>query len=382
MRLLLIRGGATALAGVALLGGANAQAEERAGARVDVYVDELIQVVSPAVDGGFGIGSSVQVAGGYTVDVVSGATRTHTVDVVSSATTFSERRHQVNLSTTVSRHGDRSVTVAWALSSESDYTSNVGSVGFSKEILQRMATVGGTYRLGHDRFGTATGESIEGRAINQNLELGWAHILGRTTKGSITLEGDHSICAEALGCQSSAYRYVPVVDLAVDDQGASHSLMSLRERHPKTRLRGAGALRLSQALGGDFAVHASYRYYADTWQVRGHTSSLALAKSLMDEQLVMRVDARGGWQSPASFFRDTYESAALLPEYRSADSELAGVTSAMVRARAEWTWFSLGPLLEFGPNARVSRLWYRYHELQEMPERNAWIVGGGLSGSL
>ncbi len=381
MRLLLTRGGATVLAGVALLSGASSLAEERAAARVDVYVDDLIQVVSPAVEGSVGVGNGVQMAGSYTVDVVSGATRTQTVDVISSATTFSEQRHQVNLSATASRHADRSITAAWFLSSESDYTSNVGSVGFSKEILQRMATLGGIYRLGYDRFGTATGESIEGWAINQGLKLSWTQILGRRTKGSVRLEGDYSVCAKTLGCQSSAYRYVPVVDLAVDDQGESHSLLSLRERHPKTRLRGAGSLRLSQALGADFAVHMGYRYYSDTWQVRGHTGSMAIAKSLLDEQLVMRIDARGGWQSPASFFRDTYESGARLPKYRSADSELAGVTSAMLRTRAEWTWFSVGSMLEFGPNARVSRLWYRYHELQEMPERNAWIFGGGLSGS-
>jgi len=371
---------AAALIAAALLSGAASLAEERAGVRVDVYTDEWIQVVSPAIEGGFGVGAGVQVNGGYSVDVLSGATRTQTVDVVSSATTFSERRHQASLSATASRHADRSATVGYTLSAEPDYVSNVGSVGFSKEILERMATVGGTYRLGRDRFGTATGEAVEGSAINQSLELGWSHILSRRTKGSLTLAGDYSACAESLGCQSSAYRFVPVLDL-----GAPQSLLSLRERHPETRLRGAGALRLSQALSTELALHASYRYYADSWEVRGHTASLAAARTLLDERLMVRLDARGGWQRPASFYRDNYaidgELSEQLPDYRSADPELAGVTSAMARGRVSWTWFSLGPLMEFGPNVRVARLWYRYHELEELPERDAWMIGGGASGS-
>jgi hypothetical protein len=381
LRLLLTRGVVTALAGAALLGGAKSLAEERAATRVDVYVDEMIQVVSPAVEGSFDIGSNVRMTGTYSVDVVSGATRTQTVDVVSSATTFSERRHQVNLSATENRHADRSITAAWTLSSESDYTSNTGSVGFTKDILQRMGTVSGIYRLGRDRFGMATGESIEGSATNQALKLGWSHILGRRTKGSVTLEGDYSFCAEALGCQSSPYRYVPVVDIAMDGQGTTHSLMSLRERHPNTRLRCAGSLHLSRALGSDLAVHANYRYYADTWQVQGHTSSMTLAKSLLEERVVLRASARGGWQSPASFYRDNYVEDTLLPEYRSADSELAGVTSAMLRGRMERNWSTVGQLLNFSLSLRVARFWYRYHELTELPERRAWLVGGGANAS-
>ncbi len=356
--------------------GAGPLAVEHVGARVDFYVDESIQVVSPTVEGQLDLSPKVGVTGRYSVDVLSGATRTQAVDMISSATTFNERRHQGNLSSTIQHPNDRTTRLAYTLSYEPDYLSNLVSVGFSKELFERMSTMRGAYRLGYDSFGTTAEEAINGWAFNQGADLSWSQILSRRNQGTISLTGDYIRCAESLGCQSSAYRYVPVVDM-----GETMAVMSLRERHPAMRLRGAGALRFSQALAPDLALHASYRYYADTWMVHGHTGNLAVAKSLLEEQVVLRASTRGGWQSRASFYRDDYVENARLPEYRSADSELAGVTSAMVRGQLERNWSAVGPLLNFGLSLRVARFWYRYHELAELPARWAWLVGGGANGS-
>ncbi len=362
-----------------LLLGAPTRGEPNVSSRVDVYVDDWIQVVSPAVSGRVVLGPSAGLTGTYAVDVLSGATRTQ-VDLVSSATTFDERRHQGDLALTLRRGEEQSLTASHTVSAESDYLSSTTRLAGSTELLTRMVVLSAAYRLGFDRFGTSSDESITGRATNHGLELDWTQILGRRTRGSVALAADASLCDEALGCQSSPYRYVPVFEL--DEQQV---VMSLRERHPSTRYRGAGALRLSQALWPGSALHLGWRGYTDTWQVRGHTLGLGLAQGALQERLVVRLDVRGGQQSSASFYRDSYqvdETEALLPEYRSADPELAALRSGLVRGRVEWTWLAVGPLRELGLSARVARLGYRYGELTELPERDAWIIGGGLNGTL
>lgn len=364
---------AAALAAGLLMGGTS-RGEDRASTRVDVYMDDWIQVISPSLSGGFRLGEKLTVDGGYAVDVLSGATPTLDVDVVSSATTFQERRHQGDLSLTAAPDPSWSATATYTGSYEDDYRSSVGGLAASVDLLDRMATLGASYHLGRDRFGTTSGEAIEGAALTHGVKLGWTHILGRSTKGSLSLAGDYSLCEESLGCHSSPYRYVVVDDY---DLG----VLNLREKHPETRLRGAAALRLSQALGMAAAVHVGYRYYHDTWAIQGHTGNLTLARSLLEERLVLRADGRASWQSPASFYRDRYEGSALVPDYRSADPEMAGQTNAMLRGRAEWTWFGAGPFLELSVDGRVARLWYRYQDLETLPERDAWLLGGGLNGS-
>jgi len=364
---------------IPLLLAAPASAEERAGARVDVYTDNWIQVVSPAVQVGADIGSEWKVDASYAVDILSGATRALAADVVSSATTFSERRHQFDATAAYARHAEGELRASYAHSQEPDYVSDVGILSARREVLERMATLSGTARVNYDRFGTSTGESIEGHGVTYGTDLGWTHILGRTTRGGLTLAADYSDCAETLGCHASAYRFV-----SLDDVDTGASLMGLRERHPDTRLRGAVGGRLSQAIGGAVAVHAGYRFFNDTWQVRGHTAELAGATGLLEERLVLRLDGRASTQSAASFYLDDYQSDgadAVVPDYRSADPEMAGVNGFMAKGRAEWTFQALGPFRELSFNGRVARLWYRYHELTEIPERDAWVIGGGAGGT-
>jgi hypothetical protein len=348
--------------------------EDSASSRVDIYVDDWIEVVSPSVTGAIILGETSRMDMGYAVDIISGATPTLDVDLVSSATTFEEVRHQGDLSVTTAPDPAWSATATYSGSFEDDYRSNVGGLSANIDLFDRMATLGASYSVGFDRFGTTSGEAIEGAALTNSAKFSWTHILGPNTKGTVSLASDYSACEESLGCHSNPYRYVLVDYYA--------GMFSMREKHPETRLRGATAVRLSRAIGMHTAIHTGYRYYRDNWEIEGHTTNLTLARSLAEERFVVRADGRASWQSPASFYRDLYEGGELqVPDYRSADPELAGQSNLMLKGRAEWTWFGVGPLLKLSIDGRVARLWYRYEELESLPERDAWVIGGGVNGS-
>lgn len=353
-----------------LVGTAHAQDEapSTAGGRVDVFTDGAIVVVAPALRTSVRRGTGPRVDAGAMVNFVSGATPTLSVDAVSSATTFSDVRTGLDLA--ISKTSDRNVTVSgsYVASLESDYIAHGPGITVAGELLQRMATLSGGYRLRFDSAAMHSGEPVHGASVTHEVDVRWVQILGRTTRLSVLLTGGYLGCAESLGCNASPYRYA-----AVTEPGESH--FALRERHPGQRARLAAAVRLSQALGSVAALHAGYRLYVDTWQVQAHTADLTFALGLFGERLLLRPEARFTWQGPASFWRATYEGA---PAWVTGDRELGELWNLMVGGSAELAFFAVGPLLRLAPTVRVSHTWYRYPHHAAVPARDAWIVGGGL----
>lgn len=357
---------------ILLLLASVAWAEEQpssAGGRVDVYADGAIVVVAPGTRVSVQVDPKTRVDAGHLVNFVSGATPVLAVDSVSSATDFREVRHGLDLA--VSRTTDQRVTVtgSYVASLESDYTAHGPGVSVSAEILQRMATVTAGWRMRVDNNSVSTGEPISEASLTNELDLRWVQILGRTTRLTGLLNGAVLVCGEQLGCNASPYRYVP----AVHDRDV---LYTLRERHPTRRIRGAAALRLSQALGSVAALHVGYRYYADTWGVQAHTADLSVAIALFGERLILRPKGRFTWQTAASFWSEGLGQA--VPEFRTADRELSGLWNVSVGATAELAFFTVGRARRLAPTLRVQHTWYRYPDYAALPSRNAWLIGGGL----
>lgn len=370
---------AWALALGASLVGQPAVAQDRleAATRVDVYADEWITVVSPATRVVGRPTESVEVEMRYSADVVSGATHAYTVDAVTSATLFSEERHQVVAS------GALEVAPTWWLgasytgSLEPDAVAHVPGLSMSGEVLDRMVRIRGSYRLELADLGLVTDEQFSQRSATHILEAQWTHILDARTVLALLVSGDLAVCDELTGCHSSPYRYVPVV---VDGGTPGTTQVAVRERHPDARLRGAAAARISHHIGDGWAAHGGYRFYGDSWEVIGHTFDAALAKELLGGDLLLRLDGRVTWHSAAAFFRPTYATAATsarIPAYRTGDREMSGLVDGTVGLRAEWALGQLGPLSQLRISGRVARLWYRYPRFEALPERNAWLIGGG-----
>jgi hypothetical protein len=359
------------LTGLVLLTALTARAQDRAGARVDVYDDGEVRAIVPATR------VSVKreewsLAGGYAADVVSGATAGLGADVVSTATTFDDVRHSADLSGRVVK-GTRSYGLGWAGSVESDYATQAPSVSAAVELLDRTATLDAKVGGSFERAWKSSGGPFSERTTGVTLDVGWTQILDKRTVLALAGTAGWLDCGPVLGCTASPYRDVP----AWDDGDV---VLALPERHPDTRGRLALGARLSRSLG-PVAAHAGYRFYDDTWGVTGHTVTLAGAGTAFGERLLLRGEARGSWQTAALFFEPAYATdtkSPSLPEWRTADLELSGLRDLAVTGRVEWSSWNVGPLLRVGVSARLTRAWFRYPEVSERPERDAWIVGGGL----
>ena len=290
-----------------------------AGARVDVYADGDIVVVTPSSRTSIPLRDGF-IDAGYRVDILSGATPT--VDTISSATQFEEVRHAMDLGLRGPVAPGATLGVKYVASLESDFVAQGPSVTFGADVLRRMARFSATWRMRIERTSLATGEPLHDAGMTQELDLSWTQLLGRTTRLSVLASGGASVCGDAFGCQASPYRYVRVGDV------------TLREKHPAQRFRGAAAIRLSQALGRSVALHGGYRFYYDSWQVQAHTGDLSLAVALLGERLMLRATGRFTWQSASSFYRDDYGMVAGGPPPRLGDRRSRAQRAARPHAGA------------------------------------------------
>lgn len=356
----------------------TAMGQSQTRTRVDVYTDEWITVVSPGASGSVAASDQVTVEGGYSVDILSGATHVLTTDAVSSATHFDEVRHEAHVSTSVLVTPRWSVGAGYTMSFEPDYATHAVTLSTGSEILDRMAQWSLSYGISFETVGQVTDERFSESGHGHSLTFGWTHILGKTTTITATLNGSMSFCGTVIGCHANPYRFVPVVTSGDPVSGIA---FSLRERHPDDRFRGAVGVRLTQHLGSGFALSGAYRFYGDSWEITGHTLETGLAFGAWDERLILRLDARGSFQNAASFFRDDYrteQDSGVGPTYRSADRELSELLTGQLGFGVAVHFPAVGPFVRLGINARVARGVYQYDDVNEFSERHAWIAGGGL----
>lgn len=354
----------------ALCAAGPADAQWTADVRVDAYGDGWITVVSPHAGGRAQATERLVVEARYNVDVVSGATPVMEVDAISSATHFAEVRHQADISATGNLTPQWTLGGAYGASTEPDYLTHVLQIATTGELLSRMATLSLAYQASIETLGSVHDDALSEPAHSHTVDLSWSHVLSRRA----TLTGLASVevrsCAETFGCQASPYRFVGVRGLK--------TLVPVRERHPDLRVRGAVALQYAQFLGRGFALHAGYRYYADTWAVDGHTGTLAVAWGGLAERLLLRLEGRATYQSKASFYEATYHGDAGVPEYRTADKELGETWSGGAVLQARWSFLSVGPFARLGVNARAGVTWYGYEDYPPLERLTGWIVGGGV----
>lgn len=355
------------------LGGPAPATQGSGAARVDVYSDGWITVVSPRSHGQVDLGEHTTLSGGYGVDFVSAATPSYAADLVSSATRVEETRHQADLALSVELPRDWTVGLSYAVSLEPDHSTHVLGADLGLSLAGDMTTLGAAYHVAFEQVSLATGEDFRDQNLQHTLDLSSATILGPRTTLTLLATGSAARCGDYFGCQANPYRFV-----AVQDAG---SVFAAREHHPEERLRGSLGARLSQRLVPGLALHLGYRLYGDSWSIVGHTGTATLAWSLLKGRLFLRAEGRAVYQSAASFYHDGYHSPAAVPSvprYRTADPELSRLWGGSAGLAAEWGFDNVGPLRRLALTARVRRLWYHYADVIRRPERKAWIAGAGL----
>ena len=302
------------LGGLLAIGGARAAdlPEDTAEALLHVYNGGGVTAAGPAFLVRKSVADRFSLTGSYYMDAVSNAS----IDVVTTASKYKETRHEFALSGDYV-YRDSQITLGGSTSHEPDYVANRVSLDITQEVFGGMTSVALGFTRGDDKVGKKDSPEFSDTARHWQYRVGISQILSPRWIMSLN--------AEALsddGYLGSPYRAAQVFGAAVP------------ERNPRTRSARAMMLRLNGDLGSRDAMHASYRYYTDTWEIKGHTLELGYSRYFQETWLA---DAylRYYTQDKASFYSDNAQSETL---YVSRNRQLSTFDNAAIGAKVSWLW--------------------------------------------
>jgi hypothetical protein len=256
---------AAALAGLVAAGTVQAVdlPEDRAETMYHLYDGGGVVAQGPAVLVRKSMLDRVSLQAGYYVDAVSNAS----IDVVTTASKYRETRDQADIGLDYVVR-DSLIHVSGSRSTEPDYQANMLSVDLTQDVFGGMTTVVLGYSHGDDKVGQHGTPGWIGTAHHWQYRLGVTQILTPRWTASANLEA-----VDDAGYLGSPYRLARVFGTYV------------HENDPSTRESQALRLSTTGDITGEGATHrsavrAEYRYYRDTWGIRGHTLELGYNRAL------------------------------------------------------------------------------------------------------
>ena len=382
-----MRRAATLAALAALLASAPARAKQaEASSRITLFDEPSnknsgVRVLHPQVDAAAPLGSSVRIAAGYAVDIVSGATPA-TFDTVTSATKFSDTRNLFHASFGFEQ-ADGGISFAGAYGWENDYKSTVISGTTHHDLYEHNFTLALAYSHNFDRVcdannAAAAGLPLERVALTSSAgcfttnpayvteklsidtfepSLSWTMTPRLVVQGGATIQ-------ILDGFQANPYRKVLV---GSQNRTPQESLPQFRQRY-------ALFARLAYAfpeLRG--SITGMVRGYDDSWAVRAITGDVVGTKYIGQAMLVS-VRAHYHLQGGASFYRNSVDYRVFGPpgQYWTGDRELSPMGNYLLGGKLSFfrrpqqersSWFAemeLGgkyeiliyrPQSDFAPNA-------------------------------
>ena len=211
----------------------------------------------------------VALSGSYYVDAVSNAS----IDVVTTASKYKETRDQADIGLDYVVR-DSLIHVSGSKSTEPDYLASTLNVDLTQDVFGGMTTVVLGYSHADDKVGQHGTPGWIGTAHHWQYRLGVTQILTPRWTASANLES-----IDDDGYLGSPYRLARVFGTFV------------HENDPTTRESKALKLSTTGDITPEGAEHrrsfrAEYRYYWDTWGVRGHTLELGYNRDIAPGWLV------------------------------------------------------------------------------------------------
>ena len=287
----------------------------------------------------------------YYVDMVSSAS----IDVITTASPYKEERTQYGVGFEYLR-GKVTYTANFSNSSENDYTADTASLAISQDMFGDLTTVSLYFTRGWDdvtRRGDATfAEKVDRRIYGIDVsQIATKKLILGLSFETITEEG----------FLNNPYRQVRFVD---PDAALGYSYEP--ERYPGTRTGNALAIRGRWYLPYRAAIEGDYRFYTDTWDIRGHTAEISYTQPIFDEW-TFDVHTRFYTQNSAEFYSDLYPRGNF-QNFLARDKELASMTSMTL---------GFGLAYEFKPgrlefvdkaalNFRYDRIHFDYDDFRDL----------------
>ncbi len=318
------------LAGGLLLGApvmssfAGVLPEDRADTLYHFYDGGGVQIDGPSILVRKQVGQSVSFVGNYYVDTVSSAS----IDVVTTASPYEEKRVEKSIGVDY-LHGDTLMSVSVGESDENDYTANTINFSVVQEIFSGLTTVSLGYGLGSDEVRRNGDANFTDEVKRQNYRLGISQVITRNMLLGLNVE-----VVTDEGFLNNPYRSVRYVDAG---SGSGYSYQP--EVYPRTRTSNAFSINGRYYLPYRAAIHGSYRYFTDDWDISAHTAEIGYTHPL--GPLIFDLQYRYYTQSEAEFYSDLFP-------YRDAqnflarDKELSRFNSHAVRFGVSYDFLQNG----------------------------------------
>ena len=246
----------------------------------------------------------------YYVDMVSSAS----IDVITTASPYKEERTQYGVGFEYLR-GKVTYTANFSNSRENDYNADTASLAISQDMFGDLTTVSLYFTRGWDDVSERGNATFSDKVDRRIYGVDVSQI---ATKNLILGLSFETITEE--GFLNNPYRQVRFLD---PDAALGYSYE--KERYPRTRTGNALAIRGRWYLPYRAAIEGDYRFYTDTWDIRGHTAEVSYIHPL-DDEWTFDVHYRFYTQNSADFYSDLYPRENF-QNFLARDKELASMTS-------------------------------------------------------
>jgi hypothetical protein len=344
---------------VAFRAGAAVLPEDRADLLLHSYDGGGVTIQGPSLLVRKQFAQKFSASANYYVDKVSSAS----IDVITTASPYTEERTQYSLGLDY-LHDRWTMNIGLSSSEENDYTAETFTFGISQDVFGDLTTISLGYSLGNDIVRRRGDDTFRDDVQRQNYRLGVSQILTKNLLLGLSFE---TVTDE--GFLNNPYRQIRYVD-AGSPQGYSYE----REIYPRTRTSDAGSVRLRYYLPYRAAVHAEYRQYSDTWQIKADTFEIGYTHPL-EAGWTIEGKLRSYSQDKADFYNDLF-GASQFQNFMARDKELSTFASQGIRlaatydiVRGGWRFVERGTV-----NLIFDHLMFDYEDFRDL--RNS----GGVAG--
>jgi hypothetical protein len=313
-----------ALLGLSQAGIAGVLPDDRSDILYHQYVGGGVEIDGPSILMRKSVGKNVSVAANYYVDMVSSAS----IDVVTTASPYTEERTQYSLSADYLR-GNTMMSVGFTSSEESDFDASTYNLSIAQDMFGDLTTLTLSYAYGDDTVRRSDDPGFFRDNVRQHYGIGVTQILTRNLISALNFE---VITDE--GFLNNPYRSVRFLDA-----GSALGYSFEPELYPATHTSNAVGIRAKYYLPYRAALEAQYRFFTDTWDVEGHTASIAYTHPWKD--FIFTAKYRWHDQTGAHFFRDVF-SRSEATNFRGRDKELSPLTSQTLKFSVAYEFFSDG----------------------------------------
>jgi hypothetical protein len=313
-----------ALLGISQAGIAGVLPDDRSDVLYHQYVGGGVEIDGPSILVRKSVGKSVSIAANYYVDMVSSAS----IDVITTASPYTEERTQYSLSADYLR-GNTMMSVGFTSSEESDFDSSTYNLSIAQDMFGDLTTLTLSYAYGDDTVGRSDDPGFFRDNTRQHYGIGVTQILTRNLISALNFE---VITDE--GFLNNPYRSVRYLDA-----GSAVGYSYEPELYPHTRTSNALGIRAKYYLPYRAALEVQYRYFTDTWDIDGHTASIAYTHPWRD--FIFTAKYRWHDQTGAHFFRDIFARSEAT-NFRGRDKELSPLTSQTLKFSVAYEFFSDG----------------------------------------